>query len=43
MLEGIPCKCGIYYMLKRIREFQDALGNHSLIDIKYIKKGECFI
>ena len=29
MLEGIPCKCGIYYMLKRIREFQDALADRA--------------
>ena len=29
MLEGVPCKCGIYYMLKWIREFQDALADRA--------------
>ena len=29
MLEGIPCKYGIYYMLKWIREFQDALADRA--------------
>ena len=29
MLEGAPCKCGTYYMLKRIREFQDALADRA--------------
>ena len=29
MLEGAPCKCGTYYMLKWIREFQDALADRA--------------
>lgn len=42
MLEGIPCKCGTYYILKRIREFQDALANRraelSTVDVHELQQ-----
>ena len=35
MLEGIPCKCGTCYMLKWIREFQDALADRAELPTLY--------